>query len=1566
MKRKLIILIFSTLLVGIIFTLSALAASEEDSGITFTSNDYYQSINNLDSVPLTFEAWVKVSKDAPDGTKIGAIVGTYDGAANGDDSINLEIVENGAPKIYIRPYDSQTGKDGDIQVIFPNVDMRTGSITHLAITLDPANNRAYCYVDGELKETYVGLKYWWDSANNTYAGGKSHNTMDITELADFSVMNNVALGRDHRTGSANAVLNSNYAEVYSVALYSKMLDQNTIAKNMQSEDYTADSLLMAYNLTAEGKERLKDNSSNENHLYYTNLTDSKLNDYYKDSGIRFTNNDYYQSVNTLTSLTLTFEAWVKVSKAPDGTKIGPILGMYDANANGDDAINFEIAENGAPKIYIKPFDENTGKDADAIQVIFPTIDMRDYENIAHLAITLDPANNKAYCYVNGELKETYVGLKYWWDSASNTYAGGKSYNTMDITDLADFSVMNNVALGRDHRTGNSIYTLNSDYAEVYSVALYSEMLDQNTIAKNMHSKDYTSDSLLMAYDLTAEGKERLKDNSSNKNHLYYTNLTDSKLNDYYKDSGIKFTNNDYYQSVNTLDSIPLTFEAWVKVNSSTPDGQEIGPVIGMYDGSSNGDDAINLIIAENGAPKIYIKPYDESSGKDITDIQVIFPTVDMRDYENIAHLAITLDPTNNKAYCYVNGERKATYSGEKYWWNGNAFQESGSTITIASLFDFGVMNNVAIGRDHRTGNSLYKLNSDYAELYSVAIYSEMLDQNTIAKNMQSEDYTSDSLIIAYDLTAEGKERLKDLSLCGNNLCYSNTETTALTEWYGDENSGFDFSAEKLYRNDDIVTDTPLTFEATVFFPRANKINVAGGVIVGNRGYDKRAISFEISSNGAPTLVWVDDDGSTINTFTFDKVSVYTGEETTVTVTIDKDSNKVLCYVNGELEQSIAYQSITFTSCFSAFTIGGDYRKNNKFTFNGKLLSCAVYSSTLTAEQISANLNETETDNLLFAYDYADSVENGAYPERLKDISENGNDAIVPVYFIGDTLDSNFEAAYSFAVVGDTQSVTYYYPDKLSSIYDWILANIDEKNIKFVMGLGDVTEKNSDTEWAAATLQFQKLHGTIPYSVAVGNHDSAAKLTNYLSTIGYGDILSGKFGNDLANTYQFLTVGNVKYLIFTLDCGASDEVLEWASGVISANSDCNVIITTHAYLFRDGTTLDSSDPYNVTAYGYSNDGSDIWDKLVSKHDNIVLVLSGHITSDEIVTAKHVGKNGNVVTELMINPQDYDARYSPLGLVTMLYFSEDGTKVRVESYSTIEKQYFMYENQFETTIDSVETEAPASSFKPLANITLSANIGYNIYVPAVKSLLKFTVDNDEYTDFSELETKIIDGIEYYVIRTSLASGEAARNIKLKVWIKNGNDTVTGTFTFNLAKYAVKVLNGEDEEEKALIMDVLAYVKAAYDYFNGESLSEIDELLSQYSASPTIEGSAEIPNCPALSEITMQLAEDPAMIFYLADGYTKDDFTFKVSGRNVEAKEIISDRGRYLAVTLYAYGMCETIEFTVGGVTYTYHINAYYNFALGENDAKLTNLVLSFWKYCQSARDYKTYVTSKSGGN
>ena len=296
-----------------------------------------------------------------------------------------------------------------------------------------------------------------------------------------------------------------------------------------------------------------------------------------------------------------------------------------------------------------------------------------------------------------------------------------------------------------------------------------------------------------------------------------------------------------------------------------------------------------------------------------------------------------------------------------------------------------------------------------------------------------------------------------------------------------------------------------------------------------------------------------------------------------------------------------------------------------------------------------------------------------------------------------------DADYSFAVIGDTQKVLYHYPEKFTKIYDYVLDNKDEKNIQYVFGLGDITDANVKREWSHAYEQISRLNGIIPHSVIRGNHDGIIKMNGYFAN---DEAYMGQFDgfyveNDVCNTWRTINIGGIDYLMLTMDFGASDGILEWASGLIASHPNHNVIISTHAFL--NGKTGDYVTKNDVgdsipTYNGGYNNGDDIWEKLISKHQNIVLVLSGHLGSEngKIVVKQEEGIHGNTVTSMMINPQDLDLDLGGLGLVALLHFSEDGTKVDVEYYSTDKEAYYREENQFSFTLDVVKSTADEGAY------------------------------------------------------------------------------------------------------------------------------------------------------------------------------------------------------------------------------------------------------------------------------
>ncbi len=289
-----------------------------------------------------------------------------------------------------------------------------------------------------------------------------------------------------------------------------------------------------------------------------------------------------------------------------------------------------------------------------------------------------------------------------------------------------------------------------------------------------------------------------------------------------------------------------------------------------------------------------------------------------------------------------------------------------------------------------------------------------------------------------------------------------------------------------------------------------------------------------------------------------------------------------------------------------------------------------------------------------------------------------------------------------AVVGDTQELTEDLPNAVSNVYDWILDNKDSQKIKYVIGLGDITQTNLATEWAIAKEHIYKLDGQIPYSLVRVNHDGNVGFNTTFGDGTYAKQIAGYMTEgDLTNTYSLLTVGETDYLILCLDFGPSDEMLAWASDVVEQYPNHRVIVTTHQYLYRDGTTLDANDAYPASKYPGRNDtgseftrdfndGDDMWEEFVSKHSNIVLVLSGHDAFDSIVYRQDLGVKGNQVTQMLINPQDLDHTYQPeggTGMVAMLYFSEDGKNIDVRYYSTVREQYGTTGSQFSLDLSPV---------------------------------------------------------------------------------------------------------------------------------------------------------------------------------------------------------------------------------------------------------------------------------------
>jgi len=316
-----------------------------------------------------------------------------------------------------------------------------------------------------------------------------------------------------------------------------------------------------------------------------------------------------------------------------------------------------------------------------------------------------------------------------------------------------------------------------------------------------------------------------------------------------------------------------------------------------------------------------------------------------------------------------------------------------------------------------------------------------------------------------------------------------------------------------------------------------------------------------------------------------------------------------------------------------------------------------------------------------------------------------------------------EYDYSFAVLGDTQNLMKYNNyDNYHAMYDWIIENKDTHKIKFVMGLGDITEDDTEKEWEHAKQVRKKLcENGILNSFVRGNHDlKESRFNKYFSPYEFGNTVSGKYEeHSMLNTYTKFTAGDLNYIVFALTVGPSDEILNWVGNIAEKNPDHNIIITTHVYLNDKGTHTQAPSAGHKKYYG-TNGGEQIWDKLISKHENIIMVLSGHYTQRAIEKAYPRAYNGNYVAEMMIDAEQPDEDFKDiggLGLVAMFYFSNGGKRLDVRYYSTVHEKYYMDENQFTMSLDlagdpiktpAATTRAPRDTKAPESTATPDKDI------------------------------------------------------------------------------------------------------------------------------------------------------------------------------------------------------------------------------------------------------------------
>jgi hypothetical protein len=303
-----------------------------------------------------------------------------------------------------------------------------------------------------------------------------------------------------------------------------------------------------------------------------------------------------------------------------------------------------------------------------------------------------------------------------------------------------------------------------------------------------------------------------------------------------------------------------------------------------------------------------------------------------------------------------------------------------------------------------------------------------------------------------------------------------------------------------------------------------------------------------------------------------------------------------------------------------------------------------------------------------------------------------------------------EGAWTLVLLPDTQIYSQNYPGIFDSQTAWILHNARARNIRYVMHLGDIVNVNSIPEWENARRSMGMLDGKVPYALVAGNHDygpggNAATRDTFLNDYFHEEDYRAwpSFGGAMEpgkmdNTYHLFEAGGVKWIVLCLEWGPRDSTVEWANRIMGEHADRKGILVTHAFMNNNDLRYDHTDTANSQAYnphkyqtpGGKNDGEQLWQKLVKKH-NFVLTLNGHVLGDG--TGYRVDNNdaGKPVHQMLSNYQF--RKLGGEGYLRTLEFQPDNKTVIVKSYSPIYDNHLLEPDQdfrFELDLGAADSD------------------------------------------------------------------------------------------------------------------------------------------------------------------------------------------------------------------------------------------------------------------------------------
>ena len=376
----------------------------------------------------------------------------------------------------------------------------------------------------------------------------------------------------------------------------------------------------------------------------------------------------------------------------------------------------------------------------------------------------------------------------------------------------------------------------------------------------------------------------------------------------------------------------------------------------------------------------------------------------------------------------------------------------------------------------------------------------------------------------------------------------------------------------------------------------------------------------------------------------------------------------LCYYNGIYEATVATPWESPILYIGGLNQGGTLY----LPYAGNIEAIAFYDITLSAAQVLAISNAMAA--LPLPFDPAWPAFPGPIPPSI-DLGE-----------------------FTIVDIGDMHIGTWITQAQPEIMLKYLKDNATRLNIQAVLNTGDFEDNVDHTDDMDIFVAAMANLAAIPHLTAMGNHEydysggprNSSVFDHHIDASYYTDKSwwSGGFyeTGKTANAYMLRTIGSVDYIFFNMEFFPRQGVLDWMNTLLTTYAASKAIINTHAYLYGDGTPYTVGDGFGpdgeqegITDADY-HWGDAIWTEMLKIHDNIILIISGHVTPPRLLVTNSDG--GQPVNQTLFNLQGWTPGVDATFMRFML-FNPTNETIKVMTYSPITKTTSPISTYFMTT-------------------------------------------------------------------------------------------------------------------------------------------------------------------------------------------------------------------------------------------------------------------------------------------